>query len=73
MDLQFMLVLMGKKLMDELVLCERTFFICASFSRKVLWLEVAKTNNDSSIIAGFYLDAVEKYGKHDFFHNNLIF
>ena len=32
------------------------------FSRKVIWLEVASTNNDSAVIAGYYLSAVEKYG-----------
>ena len=33
------------------------------FSRKViLWLEVASTNNDSAVTAGYYLSAVEKYG-----------
>lgn len=32
------------------------------YSRKVLWLEVATTNKDSAIIAGYYLRAVEKYG-----------
>ena len=37
-------------------------FVCARFSRKVLWLEVAKTNNDSAVIAGYYLKAVVKYG-----------
>ena len=34
------------------------------FSRKVLWLEVCTTNKDSSVIAGYYLKAVKKYGKH---------
>lgn len=32
------------------------------FSRKVLWLEVCTTNKDSSVIAGYYLKAVKKYG-----------
>ena len=36
--------------------------VCARFSRKVLWLEVAKTNNNSAVIAGYYLKAVFKYG-----------
>ena len=35
-----------------------------SFSRKIIWLEVASTNNSSSVIAGYYLNAVEKYGKY---------
>ena len=34
-----------------------------SFSRKIIWLEVASTNNSSSVIAGYYLNAVEKYGE----------
>ena len=33
------------------------------YSRKILWLEVCPTNKDSKVIAGFYLDAVKKYGK----------
>ena len=33
------------------------------FSRKVLWLEVSITNNDSSVIAGYYLQAVDNFGK----------
>ena len=36
---------------------------CISFSRKVLWLQVSVTNNDSSVVAGYYLDAVKQYGK----------
>ena len=36
--------------------------ILLRFSRKVLWLKVSKTNNDSSVIAGYYLDTVAKYG-----------
>ena len=32
------------------------------FARKVLWLEVAVTNNKSSVIAGYYLRAVRRYG-----------
>lgn len=38
-----------------------TFFI--SYSRKILWLEVSPTNKDSKVIAGYYLQAVEKYGE----------
>ena len=33
-----------------------------SFSRKVIWLEAAKTNKDSSVIAGYFLKAVKRYG-----------
>ena len=36
--------------------------ISYSFSQKVIWLEVAKTNNDSSVIAGYFLKAVKRYG-----------
>ena len=32
------------------------------FSRKVLWLEVASTNNSAAVIAGYYLKAVALYG-----------
>ena len=32
------------------------------WSRKVLWLHVARSNNQPDIIAKFYLDAVEKFG-----------
>ena len=37
-------------------------YVVNSFSRKLIWLEVASTNNSSSVIAGYYLNAVEKYG-----------
>lgn len=33
------------------------------FSRKVVWPEVSITNNDSSVIAGYYLQAVDNFGK----------
>ena len=34
------------------------------YSRKILWLEVARTNNDPEIIAGYFLDlANEVEGK----------
>ena len=33
------------------------------FSRKVLWLEVSITNNESYVIAGYYLQAVHNYGR----------
>lgn len=32
------------------------------FSKCILWLEVATTNNDPDVIATFYLKAVKKYG-----------
>ena len=32
------------------------------FSRKILWLEVSTTNKNSSVVAGYYLKAVKKYG-----------
>ena len=41
-----------------------TFIHVCSFSRKVIWLEVSTTNNDPSVIAGYYLHAVEKYGNY---------
>ena len=41
-----------------------TFIYICSFSRKVIWLEVSTTNNDPSVIAGYYLRAVEKYGNY---------
>ena len=33
------------------------------FSRKVLWMEVSPTNKNASIVGGYYLSAVERYGK----------
>ena len=33
-----------------------------SYSRKVLWLEVATTNNDSAVVAGYSLKAVKRHG-----------
>ena len=33
---------------------------CIRFSRKILWLEVATTNNDPYVVAHFYLRAVLK-------------
>ena len=35
-----------------------------SFSKKVLWLRVAITNNDPAVIAGFFLQNVAKYGEY---------
>ncbi len=39
-----------------------TNYLYNSFSRKILWLEVSSTNKNSSVIAGYYLKAVEKHG-----------
>lgn len=35
--------------------------ICG-FSRKILWLNVYKTNNSPRVIAGYFLETVKKYG-----------
>jgi len=35
--------------------------ICG-FSRKILWLNVYKTNNNPCVVAGYFLDTVEKSG-----------
>jgi len=32
------------------------------YSRKILWLKVASTNNDPYVIAGYFLDCVTKLG-----------
>ena len=50
-----------------LIACQWLIVMCNaffSFSRKIIWLEVASTNNSSSVIAGYYLNAVGKYGKY---------
>ncbi len=31
--------------------------------KKITWLEVAPTNKDSKVIAGYYLKAVQNFGK----------
>ena len=46
--------------------CSYVALLFNSFSRKLIWLEVACTNNNSSVIAGYYLNAVEKYGVYDY-------
>ncbi len=33
------------------------------FSRKILWLRVARSNNDPKIIANYYLSALKQFGK----------
>ena len=33
------------------------------FSRKIIWLEVSDTNNDSKLIARYYLDALKRIEK----------
>lgn len=33
------------------------------YSRKILWLEVSPTNKSSKVIAGYYLYAVQSFGK----------
>ena len=35
--------------------------ICG-FSRKILWLNVYKTNNNPRVVAGYFLETVEKHG-----------
>ena len=45
----------------------KPFGLCISgcidgFSRKVLWLNIYKTNNNPNIIGGYYLEAVKEYG-----------
>ena len=32
------------------------------FSRRVIWLKVSRTNNDPAVVAGFFLEAVQKSG-----------
>ena len=40
-------------------------YVLNRFSRKVIWLQLASTNNDPSVVAKYYLDAVLKLeGKH---------
>ena len=39
-----------------------TDVVCNNF-KKNLWLGVGKTNNDPSVVAGHFLQAVAKYGK----------
>ena len=33
----------------------RCCFLCFRFSRKILWLELATTNNDLSVVLSYYL------------------
>lgn len=63
MNFPFMDVLMGKEygLPQCKYICE-VYFLCR-FSRKIIRLEVAKTNNNSSVIAGYFLKAVANYGR----------
>ncbi len=42
-------------------MCEYVFTI--DIPEKILWLEVAPTNKDSKVIAGYYLKAVQNFGK----------
>ena len=53
-----MLVLTGKVPQEKSFDVEQKF--CIRFSRKILWLEVATTNNDPYVVAHFYLRAVLK-------------
>ena len=32
------------------------------YSRRVIWMEVAATNNDPGVIAGYFVKAVERSG-----------
>ena len=36
----------------------RGLFLCFRFSRKILWLELATTNNDPSVVLSYYLRTV---------------
>lgn len=58
---EYMVALMGW-FINKSVLTFCALVLNYSFSRKVIWLEVATTNKDSSVIAGYYLRAVEEYG-----------
>ena len=53
-----MLVLTGKLPQEKSCDVKQTF--CIRFSRKILWLEVATTNNDPYVVAQIYLRAVLK-------------
>ena len=63
MGLPSMVALMGKRVLVGHIL----LLLLHRFSRKIIWLEVAKTNNDSGVIAGYFLHAVAQYGRHFIF------
>ena len=61
--LVFMDALMGNAMCIAIIIADKH---CAinSYSRKIIWLEVCPTNKDSRVVAGYYLCAVENFGKH---------
>lgn len=42
-----------------------TFDEIFRYSRKILWLKVASSNNDPRIISSYFVDAVRSQGQYD--------
>ena len=57
MGSQSMHALMGMLALKSQAVYSR-LFLCFRFSRKILWLELATTNNDPTVVLSYYLRTV---------------
>ena len=69
MDLPYTAVLTGMKSPKSLLY---NFHVLCRYSRRILWLKVASTNNDPYVIARYFLDCVTELGGR-YVANSIIF
>ncbi len=42
--------------------CFHCYFCVHSFSRRIMWLRVGRTNNDPSVVARHFIDSIHAIG-----------